>query len=204
MNKTETSKSATVAAKAQKELDIAKRGAKELSGVVTQLQRRLDRLEGLGSAGSDKAPLESGSSDDGWGPGPGPGRPRAPGGARQSDHMPSGRGSGGERDEWLSADYRRRRDPLRTPVHPKRPKRAPEPAPPAYGRYGALRDEVPEEDMEWDIDGADGDPMEDFGITPPRGERRGAASRSRRYREEEEQYMEGVRRGVRRHCGCHQ
>ena len=38
--------------------------------------------------------------------------------------------------------------------------------------------------MQWEIDGVNGDPMEDFGITPPRGERREAASRSRRYREE--------------------
>ena len=75
---------------------------------------------------------------------------RAPGGARQIDHMLSGRGSGGERDEWLSADYHQRPDLLCTPVHPKRLKRAR-----AYGRYGALRDEVPEENMEWDINGAD-------------------------------------------------
>ena len=52
INKPKTNKGATVAAKAQKELDIAKREAKELSGVVTQLRRRLDKLEGLGSAGS--------------------------------------------------------------------------------------------------------------------------------------------------------
>ena len=45
---TETNKSATVATKAHKELGIAKREAKELSGVVIELQRRLDRLEGLG------------------------------------------------------------------------------------------------------------------------------------------------------------
>ena len=35
INKTETNNSATVAAKAQKDLNIAKREAKELSGVVT-------------------------------------------------------------------------------------------------------------------------------------------------------------------------
>ena len=72
INKTETNKSATVDAKAQKELDIAKREAKELSGRITQLQTRLDRLEGLGSAASDRPSLELGSSDDGRGPGPGP------------------------------------------------------------------------------------------------------------------------------------
>ena len=45
--------------------------------------------------------------------------------------------------------------------------------------------------MEEDIEGPDGDPMENFGITAPWG----AASRSRRHREAQE-YMEGVRRGV--------
>ena len=45
--------------------------------------------------------------------------------------------------------------------------------------------------MESDIEGPDGDSMEDFGISPPQG----SVSRSRRKREEEE-YMEGVRRGV--------
>ena len=46
--------------------------------------------------------------------------------------------------------------------------------------------------MEWHIEGDNGDPMEDFGIIPPGGERRQAASRSRWEREEEE-YMDGVR-----------
>ena len=86
------------------------------------------------------------------------------------------RGSGRERDEWLSTDYCQRCDPLCIPDHPKRQKRAPEQAPPAYGRYGALIDEVPEEDMEWDVNGADGHPMENFRITPARGK----ATRSRR------------------------
>ena len=169
------SKSAAVAAKAQKELDIAKFEAGKLSGVVTKLQRRLDRLEDPRSDGSDRPlPLESGS-DDSWGPGPDPGRSRGRTKAPRSDYAPSTRGitrrsnpmpprrSGEEeRDEWLSADYGRRRDPLRTPVQPKRPRHAPKPAPPAYGRYGALRDGVPEEDMEWDLQGPDGDPIEDF------------------------------------------
>ena len=48
---------------------------------------------------------------------------------------------------------------------------------------------VPEEDMEWDIEGLDGDPMEGSGHP------RGSVRQSRRQREEEE-YMEGVRRGV--------
>ena len=38
INKTETNKSARVAAKAKKQLDIAKGKVKELSGVVTRLQ----------------------------------------------------------------------------------------------------------------------------------------------------------------------
>ena len=45
--------------------------------------------------------------------------------------------------------------------------------------------------MEWDIEGPDADPMEDFGISP----RQGSASRSLRQREKAE-YMEDVRRGV--------
>ena len=146
INTIEIGKSAAVAANAQKELDIAKSEAGKLSGVVTKLQRRLDRMEDLRSDGSDRPPpLESGS-DDSWGRGPDPGRSRrrtvaprsdhAPptrGGARQSDPMPPRRSGEEERDEWLSADYRRRRDPLRTPFQPKRPRRAPEPVPLAHG-----------------------------------------------------------------------
>ena len=45
--------------------------------------------------------------------------------------------------------------------------------------------------MEWDMEGTDGDRIEDFGICSTQG----SASRSRRQREEEE-CMEGVRRGV--------
>ena len=62
----------------------------------------------------------------------------------------------------------------------------------AGGRYGGLRDEVPGEDVEWDVGGGEED-LEDFGITPPRGVRREAAERGRR-RRDEEAYMEGVRR----------
>ena len=94
-----------------------------------------------------------------------------------------------ERANWLSADYRRGCDPLCTPVQLKRPRHAPEPAPPGYGRYRALRNEVSEGDMESDIECFDEDPMEDFGICPPRG----SASHSRQQREGEG-YMEGVRR----------
>ena len=45
--------------------------------------------------------------------------------------------------------------------------------------------------MEWDIKSSDGDPVENFEISPLRG----SVSRSRRQHEEEE-YMEGIRRGV--------
>ena len=38
------------------------------------------------------------------------------------------------------------RDALQTPVQPKRPRRAPEQAPPTHGLEGLLRDQVPEED----------------------------------------------------------
>ena len=62
-----------------------------------------------------------------------------------------------------------------------------------------LRDEVLEEDTDWNIDGGD-DPMEDFGITPPRGERQEAAAWKRRHGREE-LYMESARRGVL--CGAY-
>ena len=105
--------------------------------------------------------------------------------------MPPRRSGEEEQDEWVSADYRRHRDPLRSPAQPKRPRHAPELAPPACGRYGALRDDVPEEDMGWDLEGPDGDPMEDFRISPTGA----SASRSRQHCKEEE-YTEGVRRRV--------
>ena len=60
-----------------------------------------------------------------------------------------------------------------------------------YGRYRALWDEVPEEDMEWDLNGPDGDLMEEFLISPPRG----LASQSS-WQCEDEEYIEGLRRGV--------
>ena len=72
---------ARVVARAQRELDIARGETKWLSKVISGLQQGLDALEARGSDVSDHPPVESGSSDDGWGPGPGPGRPHAPGGA---------------------------------------------------------------------------------------------------------------------------
>ena len=202
INKIKIRKSAAVAPKAQKELDIPNLGAGKLSSVVTKLQRRLNRLEDLRSDGSDWPPPLESRSDDSWGPGPDTGRscgrskaprndhaPPTRGSAQQSQPMPPGGSGEEERDKWLSEDNRRRRDPFRTPVEPRVPGHVPGPAPQAYGRYGALRDEVSEEDMEWDLEGRNGGPMEDFGISSPRG----SASWSRR---EEEEYMEGVRLGV--------
>ena len=49
--------------------------------------------------------------------------------------------------------------------------------------------------MEWDIEGADGDPLEDFRITPAQGERQEAASWSC-WHSEPEEYMESVRQGA--------
>ena len=71
--KGEMSRISKVAARARKELDIARAETRQLNTVISGLQQRLDALEARGSVGSDHSPLESGSSDDGWGPGPGPG-----------------------------------------------------------------------------------------------------------------------------------
>ena len=211
--KTEMVKIAKFATAAQRELDIARGETRLLKKVINGLQQRLDELEGRGSVGSDHPPLESGSSDDGWGPGPGSGRAHGPGRAprsrpsasaaslsapshhsagRRKERVPPGSGSGEWRDEWLSAEYHNRCAPPRTPVHPRRPAPAQEPIPMAGGRYGGLRDEVPGGDVEWDVGGGEED-LEEFGLTPPRGVRREAAERSRR-RRDEEAYMEGVQR----------
>ena len=144
--KGERTRISEVAARAQRELDIARAETRQLNTVISGLQRRLDALEARGSVGSDHPPLESGSSDDGWGPGPGPGRPHAPGGAprsrpsasarsltapshhsagRRNERVPPGSGSEDWRDEWLSAEYRNRRAPPRTPVRPRRPRTSP-------------------------------------------------------------------------------
>ena len=181
INKIEIGKSATIAAKAENKLDMAKFEAGKLSSVVTKLQRRVDRLEDLRRDRSIRLPpLESGSNDS-WLPRPDPDRSGCPteapgtdhtpstcGSAQRSDPLPPRRSGEEERDKWLSAEYRRRPDPLRTPVQPMQLRHTPKPAPPAYGRYGPLQDEVPEEETEWDLEGPDGDPMEDFGISPAR------------------------------------
>ena len=214
--KIEMVKSAKVATATQRDLDIAKCETRQLNKVISGLQQRLDELEARGSVGSDHPPLESGSPDDGWGPGPGPDRPHAPSGAprsrpsasppslsapshhsasRRNERVPPGSGSEEWRDEWLGAEYHNRRVPPRTPVRPRRPAPAPEPIPRAGGRYGGISDEVPGGDVEWDIGGGEDLDLdlEEFGITPPRGERREAAERGCR-RRDEEAYMEGVRR----------
>ena len=211
--KTEMVKIPEVATAAKRELDIARGETQLLNKVINGLQRRLHRLEGRGSVGSDPQPLKSGSSDDGWGPGPAPGRTHAPGGAPRSRHsasapslsapshhsvgrrnerVPPGSGSEEWRDEWLSAEYHNHRAPPRTPVRPPRPAPVPEPIPMAGKGYSGLRDEVPGGGVEWDVGGG-GEDLEEFRITPPRGVPLEAAERSRR-RRDEEVYMEGVRR----------
>ena len=82
--KMEMVKSAKVATATQRELDMARGETRLLNKVISGLQHRMDVPEGRGSVGSDHPPLESCSSDDGWGPGPGPGRHHAPGGAPRS------------------------------------------------------------------------------------------------------------------------
>ena len=184
--KTEMVKIAKVATAAQRELDVARGETRLLNEVINGLQQRLDELEGRGSVGSDNPPLESGSSDDSWGPGPGPGRAdapcRAPRGrpsasapslsapshhseGRRNERMPPSSGSEDWRDEWLSAEYHNCRAPPQTPVRPRRPAPAKEPIPKAGGRYGGLRDEVPGGDVEWDVGGGEED-LEELGITP--------------------------------------
>ena len=137
--KTEMVKIAKVATAAQRELDIARGETRLLNKVINGLQQRLDELEGRGSVSSDHPLLESGSSDDGWGPGPGPGRAHAPSGAprsrpsasapslsapahhsagRRNERVPPGSGSEEWREEWLGAEYHNRRAPPRTPVRP--------------------------------------------------------------------------------------
>ena len=186
--KTEMVKIAKVATAAQRELDIARGETRLLNKVINGLQQRLDKLEGRGSVGSDRAPLESGSSDDGWGPGPGPGRAHAPGRAsrsrpsasapslsapshhsagRRNERVPPGSGSEELRDEWLSAEYHNHRAPQRTPVRPRRPAPAQEPIPMAGGRYGGLRDGVLGGDVEWDVGGGEED-LEECSALPRR------------------------------------
>ena len=183
--KIEMVKSASVATATQRLLDIARGETRSLNKVISGLQQRLDALEARGSVGSDHPPLESGSSDDSSGPGPDPGRPHARSGAprsrpsasapslsapsnhsagRRNERVPPSSGSEEWRDEWLKADYHNRRARPRTPVHPRRPARAPEPIPMAGGRSGGLRDEVPGGDVEWDAGGGEDLDLDHGGI----------------------------------------
>ena len=135
--KIEMVKSASVATATKRQLDIASSETRQLNKVISGLQQRLDALEARGSVGSDHPPLESGLSDDSWGPGPGPVRPHAPGRAprsrpsasvpslsapshhsagRRNERVPPGSGSEDWRDELLSAEYHNRRAPPWTPV----------------------------------------------------------------------------------------
>ena len=82
--KIEMVKSASVATATQRQLDIARAETRQLNKVISGLQQSLDVLQARGSVGSGHPALESGSSDDGWGRGPGPGRPHAPGRAPRS------------------------------------------------------------------------------------------------------------------------
>ena len=137
--KTEMVMIAKFATASQRELDIARGETRPLNKVINGLQQRLNELEGRGSVGSDHPPLESSSSDDGWGPGPGPRRAHSPCGAPRSrpsasapslsapshhsagcnnERVPPGSGSEEWRDEWLSAEYHNHRAPPRTPVRP--------------------------------------------------------------------------------------
>ena len=79
--KIEMVKSANVATATQRQLDIARSETRQLNKVSSGMQQRLDVLVGRGSVGSDHPPLESGSSNDGWGPRIGAGRHHAPSGA---------------------------------------------------------------------------------------------------------------------------
>ena len=66
--KIEMVKSANVATATQRQLDIARSEARQLNMVISGLQQRRDVLEDRGSVDSDHQPLESGSSEDRWGP----------------------------------------------------------------------------------------------------------------------------------------
>ena len=50
------------------------------------------------------------------------------------------------------------------------PLRAPEPER-SYGPYGVLEDEIPEGEMDWDLEEDAAGAMEDYGISPPRASR---------------------------------
>ena len=163
-----------VAARAQKDLDIARAETKSLTNVVSGLQEEAGRAwKPVGTSGSGpptpgvwlvgrRLGTRTRSRQDPTPPAEPPGVAPAPvpplsppplttARARRNESVPPGSGSEEWRDEWLSADYHNRRAPPRTPVRPRRPPPAPVPIPRAGGRYGGLRDEVPRGDVEWDV-----------------------------------------------------
>ena len=95
---------------------------RKIWNVVRRLQRTQDTSEGLRRIGSNlPTHLELGT-DDSWGPRPS----RSPRALHpwqcptERSHTPAARGEE-ERDKWLSADYRRHRDPFCSAFQPKPP-----------------------------------------------------------------------------------
>ena len=211
--KTEMVKIAKVATVAQRELDIARGETRLLNKVTTACSRGWMSWKAVGASAATTHPWSLAHRTTAGDLHQVQAEPTPPGGAprsrpsasapslsapshhsagRRNERVPASSGSEGWCDEWPSAQHHNSRAPPRTPVRPRRPAPAQEPIPMAGGRYGGLRDEVPEGDVQWDVSGGEED-LEEFGITPPRGVRREAAERSRR-RRDEEAYMEGVRR----------
>ena len=216
--KVEMARISGVAARAQKDLDIARAETKSLTNVVSGLQERLDALEARGRVGSDHPPLESGSSDDGWGPGPGPGRPHAPGGAPRSRPSASApslsaplttaraaatsacRPAVAVRNGAMSGSART----TTTAVLHRGRLYAPTPATSPGANPPGLEDVMVDSGMRSPEETWSGMSakvrtwtwtldLEEFNISPPRGVRREAAERSRR-RRDEDAYMDAVRR----------
>ena len=208
--KVEMARISGVAARAQKDLDIARAETKSLTNVVSGLQERLDALEARGSVGRDRPPWSLArrtTAGDRARSRQTPRPRRSPQGSpqrqcplshrpshhsagRRNERVPPGSGSEEWRDEWLSADYHNRRAPPRTPVRPA--STSPGTNPQAGGRYGGLRDEVPR--GEWSGMSAKVRTWTwTLGLEEPRGVRREAAERSRR-RRDEDAYMDAVRR----------
>ena len=162
-------------------------------------QKRLVRRTAL----DDPPPFESGSSgDEGRAPGPGgAGGPSRTGSGEPSgssaaeptrcgsrEYRPRCRGDS-ERDDWPSAGYRSHRGQLCAAPPPRAletERRAR-----SHGRYGVLEDELQEGDMEWDLEEAAADAMEDYCIPPPKASRWVTKTRSRDG--ETDEYMEAVR-----------
>ena len=204
---------ARVAAGAQRELDIARGETRLLNKVFNGLQQRLDELEGRGSVGSDRPPLESGSSDDGWGPGPGPGRAHAPGGAPRSRpsasapslSAPSHRSAGAVtsacrpalavRSGVMSGSVRTTTTTVLHRGHRYDPDAPHQPRSQSQWLAGVMLDsEMRSLERTWSGMSAEArKTWRNSALPLPRGVRQAAAERSR-WRRDEEAYMEGVRR----------